>query len=747
MGSTAEVRNSFSFVRGFVTEASPLTFPEDASIDEENYTLNIDGSRDKRLGLDYETDFNFTAGPIQSTYDVSTVNTFLWETVAGFGETSFLVIQIGNTIQFFDVSDSTTSLSSNILPFNIDLDSQLAPVSTSSIQFNVSFSSGKGLLFINSEVIEPLFVEYNKDANDITVTQYEVLTRDFDGIEDGLEVDERPVNLSELHKYNLRNQGWSEEVLVSRDAEGSIAILEDPIVRTGNLLEVFPSNADIIYLARLSAAESPAAVDSFWPEKLDSTLTGTTLAPRGKFILNAFNKVRRASPSDIPIGTETIDKRPEAVSFYSGRIFLGLQNTLYYSQVLTNNNRIGRCYPNADPTAEDINQVVATDGGTIEIPEAGLIKQLLSIGNRLIVLATNGIWQIDGGSTDPFSATNNRSIRISTIGVSSNNSGVLVDNSVLFAAVEGIHSVAPQEASSELLVQNITEQTIQSYYITNLAPSSSSIKGYYDSASKKVFWLWSDEAPKEEYHDILILDVVLKAFYKYRFTNPITTHPFIASIFTTPKVSETVDTFNVIDNLGNQVIDNLNNNVTTNQSRVISDPLGIKFLAIEPGASIRYTFAELTDRSLVDFKSFDSIGLDYEAFLDTGFVLNDDQMRFKQAPIIQVSFNQTETSFIDNGSGGVDFDFPSSCLLAANWNWTNNSVSGKVTSEQEVYRFRRNFLVGSIGESFIDGLPVVTSRTKLRGRGRALHLSFRSPAKKHTELLGWSILYKGNDLP
>ena len=37
-----------SFIQGLVTEASPLTFPENASIDEDNFVLNRDGSRSRR---------------------------------------------------------------------------------------------------------------------------------------------------------------------------------------------------------------------------------------------------------------------------------------------------------------------------------------------------------------------------------------------------------------------------------------------------------------------------------------------------------------------------------------------------------------------------------------------------------------------------------------------------------------------------------------------------------------------------
>ena len=48
MAEAKEVKNSFSFVKGFISEASGLTFPEDASLDEENFDILLDGSRAKR---------------------------------------------------------------------------------------------------------------------------------------------------------------------------------------------------------------------------------------------------------------------------------------------------------------------------------------------------------------------------------------------------------------------------------------------------------------------------------------------------------------------------------------------------------------------------------------------------------------------------------------------------------------------------------------------------------------------------
>jgi hypothetical protein len=46
-----------TFIKGLITEANPLTFPENASIDEDNFVLNRDGSRQRRNGMDYENDY------------------------------------------------------------------------------------------------------------------------------------------------------------------------------------------------------------------------------------------------------------------------------------------------------------------------------------------------------------------------------------------------------------------------------------------------------------------------------------------------------------------------------------------------------------------------------------------------------------------------------------------------------------------------------------------------------------------
>ena len=43
-----------TFIKGLITEAGELTFPEDASIDELNCLLERDGSRRRRLAVEVE---------------------------------------------------------------------------------------------------------------------------------------------------------------------------------------------------------------------------------------------------------------------------------------------------------------------------------------------------------------------------------------------------------------------------------------------------------------------------------------------------------------------------------------------------------------------------------------------------------------------------------------------------------------------------------------------------------------------
>lgn len=85
----------------------------------------------------------------------------------------------------------------------------------------------------------------------------------------------------------------------------------------------------------------------------------------------------------------------------------------------------------------------------------------------------------------------------------------------------------------------------------------------------------------------------------------------------------------------------------------------------------------------------------------------------------------------------------SSLTIQARWDWSDNSASGKWGTPQEVFRPRRQYWADvSEGDGpYATGQPVVIARTKIRGRGRALHLKWEAGLGQDAHLLGWTTNY------
>ena len=103
-----------SFTKGLITEASPLTFPENASIDEENFVLNRNGSRSRRLGVNYEGGYTLTStGFTSAAIQTGRQSFHKWDTPGGDTTVSIGVVRILDKLWFIDLL--TTAPSSNLL--------------------------------------------------------------------------------------------------------------------------------------------------------------------------------------------------------------------------------------------------------------------------------------------------------------------------------------------------------------------------------------------------------------------------------------------------------------------------------------------------------------------------------------------------------------------------------------------------------------------------------------------------------
>src|SRR3990167_3123296 len=372
-----------TFIKGMITEAGPLTFPENASTDELNCDLFIDGSRKRRRGFNLETGSVLSSQTVAlSTWDDYAISTHTWKTVGGDGNKNFLLVQIGPTVYFYDMS--VTPLSTAQKSFTINLNTYTAPGATEVEKHGIHADSGKGFLFIVGEKIESLLVKYNSGADTITVSVIDIEIRDFEGVDDTLSPDEEPLVLSATHEYNLKNQGW-----LPPNSGGT-----NPVTTYFTAAAKYPPNSKQWWQAKDSSNNFDATI-------MQKFVGGNTLAPRGHYILEAFYEDRSAVSGVAGITVNSTSGRPVAVAFFAGRVWYaglvgaGFSSNIYFSQILDNSaSNAGKCYQQNDPTSEDLSDLLATDGGSIPIPEAGFVHAVFAMQSAIIVLANNGIWSI-----------------------------------------------------------------------------------------------------------------------------------------------------------------------------------------------------------------------------------------------------------------------------------------------------------------------------------------------------------------
>lgn len=749
-----------TFVKGLITEASPLTYPENASIDEDNCVIFRKGNRTRRLGAEFEDGYQLSSYAIPaSSYNDRAVVEYKWEAVDNQTGLTFLCLQVGTVLYFYDMSFDP--LSEGEKSFTIDLTAFLAPFASSLGDSRISMASGNGVLFVVGEQLEPFYVEYDSDADTITTKSIYIQIRDFDGLDDGLANDEEPATLSNEHFYNLLNQGWFDPV---NSADSGITIsyftqfgeLSSQISPTvTNITSYFdqfgryPPNGKQWFVAKSTSAHDDIEIGEFDPEILPRFGPGNNHAPRGHFVVNAFYIDRSAMSGIADIPVQATAARPNTVSFFGGRVWYACNSKVYFSQLLSDNRKAGFCYQEADPTSEDINDLIATDGGVIPIPEIGKVTRLFPLGAGLLVFANNGLWYISGTQAG-FSATDLTVQKVSPIGTESPGSIIEAEGQVFWWSKIGIMGLSQKmgmfgAVEGAFDKQNIAETTIQSFYNNDITDEAKVYaKGVYDPATNLVQWLYKDDAlsGKYRFNRVLNLDLTLQAFYPWSLTTE-TGLPFISGVFTTAQINS-VRTEAVVTVGGSAVtvggVDVTSGEVT-NQFRSSF----IKYLVAVPvSTNFQLTFGLFSGSNFADWYNFDGVGTAYESFVETGYDLLEDTMRKKQAPYVFCYFRRTEENMTEDEDGALQFDKPSSCMFQVRWDWTDNSSAGKWTVPIEAYRFTRMYTMSGAG-AFENGYPVVVTKNKVRGQGRAIQFRFSSDeVGKDFDLLGWAVSYSGN---
>ena len=95
-----------NFVKGLITEASELTFPEGASVDESNCDLRRDGTRRRRLNVEYESSHVLSSFTLSNSEVVATGE---WTNAGGDANRDLLVLQKGSALYFYNKANTPYS--------------------------------------------------------------------------------------------------------------------------------------------------------------------------------------------------------------------------------------------------------------------------------------------------------------------------------------------------------------------------------------------------------------------------------------------------------------------------------------------------------------------------------------------------------------------------------------------------------------------------------------------------------------
>jgi hypothetical protein len=271
----------FVFNKGINTEAPLVAWPEGFTVDEQNFDLLQDGSRRRRLGLSYEAGGTRSAITCEGAATDSSSGTkfYRWKNVANSDEQNFVVCQVGRSLYVWDdpVSGPLGNWHYEFPLEDYRVRTETYEASDEELSnMTASFSEADGKLIVVGSCIEPLSISLEEGVlvgETITVTE-----RDFFGVEDGISVEVTPATLSDTHKYNLYNRGWTQANID--------AVFDDKAY--------YPAKNMIQFLGLRKQSESGWADESglkvFSPDKLTSEIFQNMSAPVGHITRNVFDR-------------------------------------------------------------------------------------------------------------------------------------------------------------------------------------------------------------------------------------------------------------------------------------------------------------------------------------------------------------------------------------------------------------------------------------------------------------------------
>lgn len=743
--SKAEVAN---FIGGLVTEASELSFPPNASPDILNFEHNKDGSIQRRLGMDLEPAAILISPPAADNgiNEVDPV-AYKWSNAGGISDLSFLVLQFDNELVFY-----------NLDFLNLSSDGYVSSIQISDLPKDTRFdmTTVDGKLVVVAGVENIAIVSYVNGA--FAVEYGKLKTRDLWGLEntdpmEGAKLENdplyRPLSDVNTHLYNLQNQSWGTSKTSAAGTPSSPISLYKSIVPFAR-----PSNSEQVWAGMQYKPDSNGnPTERYYPEMSRDLYGTTSTAAKGFFVIEVidrggsrkraldearFRDVTGFYPYTLPNRSDYTDGGATFVSEFAGRVFYGgftgatvggdrrspnLSNHVFFSQLVKSTNDIFKCYQQGDPTSRDESDILDTDGGFIRLSGVEKIVGMVPVESKLLVICSNGVWSITGGSDYGFSATNYRVDKISSFGCIAPDSIVEEKGRVFYWGEEGIFAIA-KDQFGDYGVDSITRGRIDTYYQAIPIESKTASKGIYDNFTSKVRWLYEQTYDGFTYE--LILDTQLQSIYPFRISTPNSSVRIIQAFDTSPynRLYELSEVVSGSDEVIADTFDVIVDGTTTGTSL-----LSTKYL-IRVGN--QFTFGYYRAEDFRDFSSLAAFSSDAKAHVLTGAITANDSSIRKQVQFLTLHFKQTSyfDEFLQEQVNN------SSCLGQSRWDWANSADSLKWGAMKQLFRNPK--------PKDIDTFNVVTTRNMLRGQGRALSIYFETEPEKDCHIIGWNLAIDGN---
>ena len=423
------------------------------------------------------------------------------------------------------------------------------------------------------------------------------------------------------------------------------------------------------------------------------------------------------------------------ITYMPGRLFYLVNDTVLFSQVIKESGYgFDRCYQDADPTSEEISDVLPTDGGYVKLNNIGVGKALETFNRGVLVFGENIVYGLISPLEKNFTATEYDVVELSRAGLIGSRSVVSTDNMVYYWSPLGIFRIGinPQTGTS-MVAECITHTTIQEWYDRIPNESKETCRGCFDYVNNRIYWYYSqpdDEEAEEPLHKLnrcLVYDLTYGAFMPFKVEGD----EFITDVFNT-KTSYEISPTLYIKAGGERVVSNGVPVIGAEEDTDFKRWTAVQHIIADTKGST--SFGDYNSREFKDFDEhqYDSYMVSrpimFEGISAYGNPINS-TFGDKQVPILQTLFKRTEQVKLANGK---DYLAASGANIRMRWGWALDDRSNRWDMVQNGYRPQKDFLHDEY----------VESRIHVRGRGKAFQVEIRNDSNKDFRLAGMNLLVR-----